>query len=114
MAVIPGHPEEKEIEVSKEAWALVKVAVESVTIALESGASPMASRLFPTDNPVAVAIDQPVLLLSIELRPPPGDWENDSSSTVTSGSTRRSASPVRNRPSTSRLPASHEAVRSRW
>jgi len=71
MALIPDHLEAKEIEVSKEAWPLVKVAVDSVTIALES-----------------------------ELRPP-GDWENDSSSTMTSGNTRRSASPVRNRPSTS-------------
>ena len=59
MAKIPGHPEEKEIEVSKEAWPLVKAAVDSVTIALESGASPMASRLLPTDNPVAATIDQP-------------------------------------------------------
>jgi hypothetical protein len=72
MAVIPGHPEEKEIEVSKEAWALVKVAVESVTIALESGASPMASRLFPTDNPVAVAIDQRVLLFFNRVAAPAG------------------------------------------
>jgi len=53
MAEIPGHPEDKEIEVSKEAWPLVKVAVGSVTIALESGTSPMASRLFPTDNPIS-------------------------------------------------------------
>jgi len=42
-----------------------------VTIAIESGAPPMASRLFPTDNPVAAVIYQPALLLSIlELRPP--------------------------------------------
>jgi hypothetical protein len=97
MAVIPDHPNEKEVEVSKEAWPLVKVAVESVTIALESGASPMASRLFPTENPVAAAIDQPVLFtFSIELRSS-GDWECDLGSTVTSGtSTRRSASPLRN------------------
>ena len=59
MAKIPDHPEEKEIEVSKEAWPLVKAAVDSVTNALESGASPMASRLLPTDNPVAATIDQP-------------------------------------------------------
>ena len=39
MALIPNYPDEKEVEVSKEAWPLVKVAVESVTIALESGTS---------------------------------------------------------------------------
>jgi hypothetical protein len=64
MAVIPDHPNEKEVEVSKEAWPLVNVAIESVTIALESGASPMASRLYPTDKPVVAAIEQPVLSLS--------------------------------------------------
>jgi hypothetical protein len=72
MAVIPGHPEEKEIEVSKEAWPLVKVAVESVTIALESGASLMASRLYPTDKFVVAAIDQPVLLLFNRVAAPAG------------------------------------------
>ena len=113
MAKIPDHPEEKEIEVSKDAWPLVKVAVESVTIALESGASPMASRLFSTDNPVAAAIDQPNFYFSIELRPSE-DWEHDSGSTMTSGSTshstRRSASPVRNLPS---IFSPHVAVGSR-
>jgi hypothetical protein len=63
LALIPDYPDKKEVEVSKEAWPLVSIAVESVTIALESGASPIASRLFPTDNPVVTAIDQPVLLL---------------------------------------------------
>ena len=53
MALIPDHPGEKEVEVSKEAWPLVKIAVDAVTIALESGVSPTAFRLFPTDSPVS-------------------------------------------------------------
>ena len=66
MASIPDYPDKihkKEVEVSKEAWPLVNAVVRSVTIVLKSGASPMASRLFPTDNPVAAAIDQLVSLL---------------------------------------------------
>ena len=64
LALIPGYPDKKEVEVSKEAWPLVSAVVQSVTIALESGASPMASRLFPRHwEPSAADIDQPVLLL---------------------------------------------------
>ncbi|KAI0270848.1 hypothetical protein BGY98DRAFT_1009253 [Russula aff. rugulosa BPL654] len=64
LALIPGYPDKKEVEVSKEAWPVVSAAVQSVTIALESGASPMASRPFPRHwQPLAADIDQPVLLL---------------------------------------------------
>jgi len=49
LASIPDHPDPKasreEVEVSKEAWLLVCAVIRSVTIALESGASPKASRL---------------------------------------------------------------------
>jgi hypothetical protein len=73
LALIPDYPasDQEEVEMSKEAWPLVSAVVQSVTIAPESGASPMVSRLFPTDNPVATAIDLPILLLSIELRTSP-------------------------------------------
>jgi hypothetical protein len=66
MALIPDLDNKEEVEVPKEAWPYVQEAVESVTIALESGASPTASCLFPTDNRVAAAaaIDHPVLLHS--------------------------------------------------
>jgi hypothetical protein len=51
MALIEDIDEDKEVEVSKEAWPLVigdvNAGVYSVTIALESGASPMASGPFP-------------------------------------------------------------------
>jgi hypothetical protein len=69
LASIPDYPASgwEEVEMSKEAWLLVSAVVRSVTIAPESGASPMVSRLFPTENPVATAIDLPILLLSIEL-----------------------------------------------
>jgi hypothetical protein len=64
LALIPGYPDKREVEVSKEAWPLVSAVVQSVTIALESGASPMASRLFPRHwQPLATDIDEPVLLL---------------------------------------------------
>ena len=64
LALIPGYTDKKEVEVSKEAWPLVSAVVQSVTIALESGASPMASRLSPRHwQPSAADIDQPVLLL---------------------------------------------------
>lgn len=69
LAPIPDYPgpiarlgrAEVEVEVSKEAWLLVCEVIRSVTIALESGVSPKASRLVPTDDPVAGAIDQPLL-----------------------------------------------------
>jgi hypothetical protein len=64
MASIQDIDEKKEVEVSKEAWLLISTGVVSVTVALEAGASPIASRLFSTDNLVAAAIDQPVLFLS--------------------------------------------------
>ena len=60
LAPIPDYPDQKEVEVSKEAWPLVCAVVQSVTIALESGASPMASRLFPNRRPHGAI--EPVLL----------------------------------------------------
>jgi hypothetical protein len=60
MASIQDIDEKKEVEVSKE---VVSAGVDPVTIALESGASLMASRLFPTGN-LVTAIDQPVFFLS--------------------------------------------------
>ena len=62
MALIPDL-DDKPLEVSKEAWSHISGSVTSVTIFLESGASPMASRLFTTENSVAASIDQSVLLL---------------------------------------------------
>jgi hypothetical protein len=41
MALIQDIDEKKDVEVSKEAWPLVSAGVDSVTIALESGASPI-------------------------------------------------------------------------
>ncbi len=38
LAVIPGHPEEGQVELPKEIWFKVSAVVRSVTIALESGA----------------------------------------------------------------------------
>lgn len=69
LALIPDYPDrkEKEIEVSKESWPLVRAVVRSVTVDLDPGASPMASRLFPTDNPIAAAIDQPFYYCSIDV-----------------------------------------------
>ena len=69
LAPIPDYPDRKEVEVSKEAWPLICAVVQSVTIALESGASPMASRLFPNRRPHGAI--EPVLLFiyfSIELQ----------------------------------------------
>jgi hypothetical protein len=57
LALIPDYPDQEEVQVSKEVWPLVSAIVQSVTIAFETSAFPMASRLFPTDNPVAAAID---------------------------------------------------------
>jgi hypothetical protein len=41
MALIPHYPDKKEVDVSKEAWPLVSPVVQSVTIAIESGAWPV-------------------------------------------------------------------------
>jgi len=65
-------PEMSDVKVSKEAWLLVNTAVESVMIALESGASPMASRLFPTDNPLAAAAAKDQLFLLNRVAVPRG------------------------------------------
>jgi len=43
MGTVPGYPETGTVELSKEIWPTVSRVVHSVTIALESGASPVAS-----------------------------------------------------------------------
>jgi hypothetical protein len=65
LAAIPGHPETSQVEISKEIWPVVRTIVHTVTIAVESGASPVAD-LFPGNYPAAV--DQPVLFLFIYIR----------------------------------------------
>jgi hypothetical protein len=42
LASIPGYPDTSEVELSKKVWPTVRFVVNSVTIAVESGASPMA------------------------------------------------------------------------
>jgi len=42
LAVIPGYPDQAQVEMSKEIWSTVSAVVHTVTIALESGAFPMA------------------------------------------------------------------------
>jgi hypothetical protein len=42
LAVIPSCPNEGQVELSKEIWSMVSASVRSVTIALESGAYPVA------------------------------------------------------------------------
>ena len=42
LAVIPGYPDQAQVELSKEIWSTVSAVVHTVTIALESGAFPMA------------------------------------------------------------------------
>jgi hypothetical protein len=39
LSTIPGYPEQDQVELSKEIWSTVSTVVQSVTIALESGAS---------------------------------------------------------------------------
>ena len=46
LASIPGYPEASQVEISKEVWPVVRTVVHTVTIALESGASLMASGFF--------------------------------------------------------------------
>lgn len=42
LAVIPGYPDQAQVELSKEIWSTVSVVVHTVTVALESGAFPTA------------------------------------------------------------------------
>jgi hypothetical protein len=42
LAVIPGYPDQAQVELSKEIWPAVSAVVHTVTIALESGAFPIA------------------------------------------------------------------------
>jgi len=65
LALIPDYFDRKEVEMSKDAWPLVREVIRSLTIAVESGASEsqMASRPFPTEKRVVAAVAQPVLLL---------------------------------------------------
>ena len=42
LAVIPGYPYQAQVELSKEIWSTISTIVHAVTIALESGASPLA------------------------------------------------------------------------
>lgn len=51
MALIPDYPDQEEVEVSKEAWPLIRVTVRSVRIALESGTFRVAFRPFPRTTP---------------------------------------------------------------
>jgi hypothetical protein len=55
LASIPGYPDTNEVEISEGAWVNLKDVVQTVTITLESGASP--SVLFPANDPAATAID---------------------------------------------------------
>jgi hypothetical protein len=68
LASIPGYPDASEVELSKGVWPSISTVVHSVTIALESGASPMASGLFPANDPAAwpamQALAAPKLLTS--------------------------------------------------
>lgn len=41
LAVIPGHPDQAQVELSKEIWLTVSAVLHTVTIALVSGAFPM-------------------------------------------------------------------------
>ena len=53
MASIPGYPDTNQVELPKEIWPSVSSVVRTVTIALESGASPipLASGLLPANDP---------------------------------------------------------------
>jgi hypothetical protein len=68
LASIPGHPGTSEVEISKEIWPAVRTVVHTVTIALESGASPVAGGFFPVNGPAVAANDQLVLLHFIIIR----------------------------------------------
>ena len=61
LASIPGHPKSSQVKISKEIWPAVRTIVHTVTIAFESGASPVTG-LFLANCPAAAVIDQPVLL----------------------------------------------------
>ena len=56
LSTIPNYPEQDQVELSKEIWSTVSTVVLSVTIALESGASP---NMLSNDNAAAsAAIDR--------------------------------------------------------
>jgi hypothetical protein len=55
-------PDTNQVELTKAVWPSVSTVVHSATIALESGASPMANGLFQANDLAAAAIDKPVLL----------------------------------------------------
>src|SRR5713226_999018 len=46
LASTPGYPDTSEVQLTREVWPTVRAVVHSVTIVLESGASPTASGLF--------------------------------------------------------------------
>ena len=56
LSTIPDYPEQDQVELSKEIWSTVSTVVHSVTIALESGASP--SVLLNDNAAAAAAIDR--------------------------------------------------------
>jgi hypothetical protein len=57
LASIPGYPDTDQVELTKAVWPSASAVVQTVTIALESGAPSMASGLFPTNDPTAAAVD---------------------------------------------------------